>query len=102
MITLARKLRKDASDSENHKRISIRDRLLVKEVQEVEQTLPPTCKLFFTDPNILSEFLLSISPDEGFWRSGKFKFSVIIPQEYNMAVNKYLFCIDHEMFSLPK
>lgn len=90
MITLARKLKKDTTENqskENCKRISIRDRLLVKEVQEVEYTLPSTCKIFFSDPNILSEFSLTICPDEGFWKGGKFRFSVIVPEEYNMAVS---------------
>lgn len=91
MITLARKLKNDTSDNaglENSKRISIRDRLLVKEVQEMEQTLPSTCKVFFNDANVLSEFTLTISPDEGFWKTGKFKFSVFVPEEYNMAPPK--------------
>lgn len=96
MITLTRKLKKDAtttSNSENTKRISIRDRLLVKEVQEMEQNLPTTCKVYFPDPNILCEFTLIITPDEGFWKDGKFKFTVFVPEEYNMTVifNIYLF-----------
>lgn len=89
MITLTRKLKKDASGStanENTKRISIRDRLLVKEVQEMEQNMPSTCKVFFKDPNVLCEFTLIITPDEGFWKDGKFKFIATVPEEYNMTV----------------
>lgn len=95
MITLTRKLKRETPGStsngvnmENMKRASVRDRLLVKEVQEMEQTLPATCKVFFNDPNVLSEFTLTICPDEGFWKSGKFKFSVVVPEEYNMAVSR--------------
>lgn len=100
MITLTRKLKKDASGSasgaataaggssetNNTKRISIRDRLLVKEVQEMDQNMPNTCKVFFSDPNVLSEFTLYITPDEGFWKDGKFKFVASVPEEYNMTV----------------
>lgn len=47
------------------KRISIRDRLLVKEVQELESNMPKSCAIQFNDPNVLSEFVLTITPDEG-------------------------------------
>ncbi|XP_058063980.1 NEDD8-conjugating enzyme UBE2F-like [Anopheles bellator] len=70
------------------KRISIREFLLVKEVQELEQNLPTTCKVTFHDPNVLSEFTLAITPNEGFWCGGRFKFSVLVPEEYNMAPPK--------------
>lgn len=73
--------------SESSIRASIRDRLLAKEVQDLEQHLPNTCKIHFADPNVLSEFTLTISPDEGYWRDGKFKFSVNVPEEYNMVVS---------------
>lgn len=107
MITLTRKLKKDASSGSavasgasataaggpsggetmnNTKRISIRDRLLVKEVQEMDQNMPNTCKVYFSDPNVLSEFTLYITPDEGFWKDGRFKFVASVPDEYNMTV----------------
>lgn len=69
------------------KRASIRDRLLVKEAQEMEQNLPSTCKVYFSDPNVLCEFKLTITPDEGFWKDGKFKFTIYVPEEYNMTVS---------------
>lgn len=89
MITLTRKLKKDptAVQHESAKRASIRDRLLVKEAQEMEQNLPSTCKVYFSDPNVLSEFTLTITPDEGFWKDGKFKFTLYVPEEYNMTVS---------------
>lgn len=93
MITLNRKLKKEHSPptigltTEPVKRISIRDKLLVKEVQEMEENLPATCSVKFEDPNLLSEFILTVAPDEGYWKGGKFKFSVIITEEYNMAVS---------------
>lgn len=89
MITLTRKLKKDGTagqQSESTKRISVRDRLLVKEVQEMEQNLPTTCSTYFPDPNVLCELTLTIKPDEGFWKGGKFKFNINVPEEYNMTV----------------
>lgn len=93
MITLTRKLKKDAATgaggqtNDTAKRISVRDRLLVKEVQEMEQNLPATCATHFPDPNVLAEFSLTITPDEGFWKDGKFKFSITVLEEYNMTVS---------------
>ncbi|XP_055625549.1 NEDD8-conjugating enzyme UBE2F-like [Toxorhynchites rutilus septentrionalis] len=89
MITLTRK-KKDASNSaaDSSKRISIREFLLVKEVQELDQNLPNTCKITFQDPNVLSEFTLVITPNEGFWQGGRFKFVLFVPEEYNMAPPK--------------
>ncbi|XP_043471832.1 NEDD8-conjugating enzyme UBE2F-like [Leptopilina heterotoma] len=90
MITLRGKLKKDADVSNsknkdlNYKRISVRDKLLVKEVQEMEQTLPSTCKVSFNDPHRLHEFNLLITPDEGYWCGGRFCFHIFIPEEYNM------------------
>lgn len=88
MITLTRK-KKDASNSaaESSARISIREYLLVKEVQELDQNLPNTCMITFQDPNVLYEFILFITPNEGFWQGGRFKFAVYVPEEYNMAVS---------------
>lgn len=44
-------------------------------------------KVVFNDPNVLSEFTLTILPDEGFWKGGKFKFTIAVPEEYNMIVS---------------
>lgn len=60
----------------------------MKEVQEMEENLPEGNVLIFPDPNILSEFSLIISPLEGFWKEGKFKFQISVPEEYNMQVSK--------------
>lgn len=82
MITLSRK----KTNESNGKRISIRwvndkiiqmsrqltmslidfsDRLLVKEVQEMEENLPSTVKTNFPDSNNLAEFSLTVQPNEG-------------------------------------
>lgn len=93
MITLNRKLKKEHTEATNgvkiepSKRISVRDKLLVKEVQEMNENLPTTCSVHFEDPNVLSEFILTVAPDEGYWSGGKFKFSVFVTEDYNMAVS---------------
>lgn len=91
MITLKGKLKKEASvngtSAEPKKRASVRDQLLVKEVQEMEQTLPSTCKVRFDNPHELHDFRLYVSPDEGYWAGGKFCFHILVTEEYNMAVS---------------
>ena len=71
--------------SHRHSRISVRDKLLVKEVQEMESTLPTGCKVKFDDPNALHDFCLTISPDEGFWMGGKFRFHIHVGEDYNIT-----------------
>ena len=97
MITLTKRLRAEAegassasgsaSGSSNaQKRASIRDKLLVKEVQEMEQTLPPGCKVRFEDPNVLHEFTLTVVPDEhSYWHAGKFRFRIAVEEDYNLS-----------------
>lgn len=90
MITLTRKLKKDggpgsSSSTESGKRVSIRDKLLVKEVQEMEQTLPGTCRVKFEDPHQLHDFQLTVTPDEGYWAGGRFRFHIYVTEDYNMA-----------------
>lgn len=108
MITLTKKAKKEAVNVDHHRRISIRDQLLIKEVfivtdgngfnlvtmaflfllqvQEMEQTMPATCRVKFDNPDILHEFHLTILPDEGFWRGGRFVFHIFVNDDYNMAV----------------
>jgi len=97
MISLSKRLRADSSSdasqnqqpqpaaTANNGRASIRDRLLVKEVQEMEQTLPGGCRVRFDDPNALHDFVLTVSPDDGPWQGGKFRFRVSVPPDYNLS-----------------
>ncbi|XP_034247067.1 NEDD8-conjugating enzyme UBE2F-like [Thrips palmi] len=91
MITLTRKLKKETTVSNGppitdaSKRVSVRDRLLVKEVQEMEQTLPGTCHVNFENPNELFNITLTVSPDEGYWAGGTFHFHIYVTEDYNMA-----------------
>nr|KAF6451357.1 putative ubiquitin conjugating enzyme E2 F (putative) [Molossus molossus] len=74
MLTLASKLKRDdglkgsrasATASDSTRRVSVRDRLLVKEVAELEANLPCTCKVHFPDPNKLHRFQLTVTPGGG-------------------------------------
>ncbi|KAI2527652.1 UBE2F isoform 23 [Pan troglodytes] len=74
MLTLASKLKRDdglkgsrtaATASDSTRRVSVRDKLLVKEVAELEANLPCTCKVHFPDPNKLHCFQLTVTPEFG-------------------------------------
>ncbi|XP_005090567.1 NEDD8-conjugating enzyme UBE2F [Aplysia californica] len=90
MITLKNK---QAKRNQEHtdttsKRLSIRDMLLVKEVQEMEENLPSTCEVNFSDASCLHEFSLTVTPDTGYWQGGKFRFNISVPDEYNIVPPK--------------
>ncbi|CAG7786251.1 unnamed protein product [Allacma fusca] len=88
MLTLPKKLRKDSQEHNNNvpvKKVSIRDRLLVKEVQELQAALPSTCRLHFEDNDKLHDFKVTISPEEGHWKGGSFQFHIIVTDDYNFA-----------------
>nr|XP_033800242.1 NEDD8-conjugating enzyme UBE2F isoform X3 [Geotrypetes seraphini] len=97
MLTLASKLKRDNGvkgnrpanlTSDSTRRVSIRDKLLVKEVAELEANLPCTCKVNFPDPNKLHYFQLIVNPDEGYYQAGKFQFEIEVPDAYNMVPPK--------------
>ncbi|XP_050419405.1 NEDD8-conjugating enzyme UBE2F [Patella vulgata] len=94
MITLSKKLkqtgRKEVEGTP--KRISIRDKLLVKEVSEMHENLPKSCQVIFDDPNKIHTFSLVVVPDESFWQGGKFKFDVFVPEEYNIVPPEVTCC----------
>nr|KAF6354108.1 putative ubiquitin conjugating enzyme E2 F (putative) [Pipistrellus kuhlii] len=75
MLTLASKLKRDdglkgsrtsTTASDSTRRVSVRDRLLVKEVAELEANLPY----------------------EGYYQGGKFQFETEVPDAYNMVPPK--------------
>ena len=53
----------------------------------MEQTMPRTCRVHFDDPNKLHKFQLTITPDDGYWHGGKYKFYVDVPEEYNIMAS---------------
>nr|XP_014122464.1 NEDD8-conjugating enzyme UBE2F isoform X1 [Zonotrichia albicollis] len=97
MLTLASKLKRDdgvrgprapSAASDSTRRVSVRDKLLVKEVADLEANLPCTCKVNFPDPNKLHYFQLTVTPDEGYYQGGKFQFETEVPDAYNMVPPK--------------
>ncbi|GJQ65803.1 hypothetical protein Trydic_g11964 [Trypoxylus dichotomus] len=84
MITLTR-CKKQEHNANLNNRISIRDRLLTREVQEMSQLLPSNCTVIYDNENDLSSFILKVKPTEGYWQNGCFKFSVKVTEEYNMV-----------------
>ena len=53
---------------------------ITKDINELE--LPKTCSMEFPDPNDLLNFKLTISPDEGFYRTGRFEFMFKVGRNY--------------------
>lgn len=85
MITLSQRLKKQQEQGMLNSRISVRDRLLGRELQELAQVLPSNCLVNHDNVNDLSSFVLIIKPTEGFWQGGSFKFAVNVTEEYNMV-----------------
>jgi len=59
----------------------------------MEQNLPKTCQTNFDDANKLHSFWLYITPDDGYWHGGRFKFRVDVPDEYNIVVSCIVLCM---------
>lgn len=91
MITLSQRLKKQQDDrSVSTNRISVRDKLLIKESQEMAQLLPSNCSVYYENENDLSKFILTVRPNEGFWEGGTFRFAINVTEEYNMVVSVLL------------
>lgn len=75
---------KEATKPSFGKQMSIRSRLLTREVSEIESCLPKTCKIDFQNVDDLREFTLTVKPDEGYWKGGMFVFTISVPTEYNI------------------
>ena len=73
-----------------NKQMSVRSRFLTQEVSEIQSCMPSTCSVSFGDVDDLRTFTLHISPDEGYWKGGKFTFEIQIPAEYNIKPPKAL------------
>ncbi|XP_063714659.1 NEDD8-conjugating enzyme Ubc12-like [Symsagittifera roscoffensis] len=51
-----------------------------KDMKELD--LPPTCSISHPNPDDLLNFAVFISPDDGYYRGGKFQFTIKIPNDY--------------------
>uniref|UniRef100_A0A5S6QRR5 E2 NEDD8-conjugating enzyme n=1 Tax=Trichuris muris TaxID=70415 RepID=A0A5S6QRR5_TRIMR len=89
MLNLQKKL-KEQREKQNGPRsgagareaCSIRDRLLMTEVQQLPSALPPGCRIEFPTSEFHT-FLVIVTPTEGLYAGGCFRFEVIVPPEYN-------------------
>ncbi|XP_071942518.1 NEDD8-conjugating enzyme UBE2F-like isoform X1 [Antedon mediterranea] len=96
MITLSKKLREEAAKKKGApplpgsktQRASIRDKLLAKEVPEMKENLPASCEVEFDNVDTLHRFKLTVCPEEGYWKEGRFKFYIDVPEEYNIVPPK--------------
>ena len=70
------------------RQVSVRYRLLVKEVVELEANLPWTCKEHVPDPNKVHCFQPTVTPGEGYYQGGKLQFETKAPDACNMVPPK--------------
>ncbi|KAL0599018.1 LOW QUALITY PROTEIN: NEDD8-conjugating enzyme UBE2F [Plecturocebus cupreus] len=92
MLMLASKLKRDdglkgsrtaATASDSTQRVSVRDKLLVKEVAELEANLPCLPRhLDCCSPPDLPDVLFLL---QGYYQGGKFQFETEVPKAYNMV-----------------
>ena len=50
--------------------------MILFQIQELEEQKPSGVKIKFDDPNCLADFYVIVSPEDGFWQGGKYKFHV--------------------------
>ncbi|CAG5119962.1 unnamed protein product [Candidula unifasciata] len=72
--------KKDGESSSGAKRASAAQLRIQKDISELN--LPKTCQVEFPDPDDLLNFRIIISPDEEFYRGGRFVFSFKVGQGY--------------------
>uniref|UniRef100_A0A2K6SQR1 UBC core domain-containing protein n=1 Tax=Saimiri boliviensis boliviensis TaxID=39432 RepID=A0A2K6SQR1_SAIBB len=77
-----------ATASDSTRKVSVRDKLLVKEVAELEANLPCTCKVHFPDPNKLHCFQLTVTPEEGYYQGGNFQFETEVPDIWHPNITE--------------
>lgn len=70
-------------------RIAVRDKLLSREFKEIEESVRnlPCSQLNFPNASVMHEMILTVQPNSGMYRGGRFKFSISVPPEYNNAVS---------------
>jgi len=68
------------SNTSGGKKFTAAQLRLQKDLADLQ--LPKTCQTHFPDPDDLLNFKLSISPDEGFYKNGKFTFNFKVGHSY--------------------
>ncbi|XP_003730859.1 NEDD8-conjugating enzyme Ubc12 [Strongylocentrotus purpuratus] len=74
------KQQKEGESRTSGKRTSAAQLRIQKDLSDLN--LPKTCQIEFPDNDDLINFKLSISPDEGFYKNGKFMFCFKVSQNY--------------------
>ncbi|CAI5438143.1 unnamed protein product [Caenorhabditis angaria] len=66
-------------------RVAIREKLLAQELKDLESNLrnQRQCKLTLPSTSQLHEMELIVTPQEGIYKGGVFKFKISVPPEYN-------------------
>jgi len=70
----------EANNSGGGKKFTAAQLRLQKDLADLQ--LPKTCQTHFPDPDDLLNFKLTIQPDEGFYRNGKFCFNFKVGHSY--------------------
>uniref|UniRef100_A0A7E4ZYP0 E2 NEDD8-conjugating enzyme n=1 Tax=Panagrellus redivivus TaxID=6233 RepID=A0A7E4ZYP0_PANRE len=67
------------------KRVTIRDKLLLAEVEDLKEKLRdlPSCRVTFPKKGQLHELNLQVAPTTGMYKGGLFGFQITVPPEYN-------------------
>ncbi|KAJ6216355.1 hypothetical protein RDWZM_007512 [Blomia tropicalis] len=79
----------NAEESVTKKSFCSRDLFLPRDIQELQDDIPSTCKFRVPNPNELSKLELLITPSkDSMWYGGKFKFIIDVPIEYKYVPPK--------------
>ncbi|UJR29945.1 hypothetical protein I4U23_017492 [Adineta vaga] len=70
-----------SSDQSVKKRDTFSRLRILRDLTELH-TLPSTCEVTLVDPNDVSQLIVTISPDDGFYKGGRFIFSIVISDDY--------------------
>ncbi|EFP06958.1 hypothetical protein GCK72_004003 [Caenorhabditis remanei] len=78
----------NGNDADRHymeTRIAVRDRLLAQEMRDLEVAMrgQKMWKLSVPEANIIHELSLTVTPQEGIYKGGLFRFHITVPPEYN-------------------
>ncbi|CAF0760573.1 unnamed protein product [Adineta steineri] len=86
MLNIPSLQQKTASDtnalSDNDKNKKTMGRLRIMRDFADLNALPSTCEVIQPDLSDISQFTIIISPDDGFYKNGRFIFSIDIPSDY--------------------
>ncbi|KAJ4457104.1 putative NEDD8-conjugating enzyme UBC12 [Paratrimastix pyriformis] len=63
-----------------HRAPSIRTAMVVRDLDSLD--LPRTVRLVHPNPAVPRDFYIIVSPDEGIWKDGRFKFVFNFPDDY--------------------